>query len=173
MKHCVFSLVIFMTIILSSQNALTQIIDDPCPVPEAALGQTPTDLATVQADIDRYTLCLERAQLIKRLNDLATENDATLSGFGNRNPGLSLDERLLSESQEEENESETEAGTTWKILEIFGSAKKLEARLIKDASVIQVRAGELLPDGTRVEKVTPTEVIISDREEKSVLAWSN
>ena len=36
---------------------------DPCPAPEAALNQTPDDLAKVQADIDRFTLCVQRAQL--------------------------------------------------------------------------------------------------------------
>ncbi len=159
-----------MATILNYGPALAQVGEDPCPLPKTALRQTPTDLAAVQADIDRYTLCLERARLIKRLNDLATENDAMLAGFSSGNPGMTLNETLLSEPPQEAEQSEPEK--VWEILEIFGPVNELEARLMRDSAIIQVRAGELLPDGNSVDEITPTEVIISGNAGRSVLGWS-
>ncbi len=49
---------------------------DPCPAPEAALNASPDDLAKVQEDIDRFTLCVQRAQLLERLNESVVKNVA-------------------------------------------------------------------------------------------------
>ena len=55
---------------------------DPCPAPTAA-SATPDDLAKVQEDIDRFTLCVERAQLLERLNESVLKNhlDASRERF--------------------------------------------------------------------------------------------
>lgn len=47
---------------------------DPCPAPKEALDSTPDDLAKVQEEIDRFTLCVQRAQLVERLNESAIKN---------------------------------------------------------------------------------------------------
>lgn len=60
--------------------------ENPCPDPRAALSKTPNDLKVIQEDITRFTLCLQRAQLLARLNDLAEENVESLNA--------SLDQRL-------------------------------------------------------------------------------
>lgn len=51
---------------------------DPCPEPKSALANTPDDLAKVQEDIERFTLCVERAQLLDRLNESAAKTDETI-----------------------------------------------------------------------------------------------
>jgi type IV pilus biogenesis protein PilP len=62
---------------------------DPCPEPRDALENTPNDLKNIQEDITRFTLCLQRAQLLNRLNDLAKENlDTINSTFDERVTGL-------------------------------------------------------------------------------------
>lgn len=52
--------------------------NDPCPEPRQALGSTPDDLARIQEDITRFTLCVQRAQLLERLNELAKANIETI-----------------------------------------------------------------------------------------------
>ena len=55
--------------------------EDLCPLPSSAISQAPDDLSKVQADIDRFTLCVERAQRLQRLNDLALQNQEAISAF--------------------------------------------------------------------------------------------
>lgn len=47
---------------------------DPCPLPKETASSSPDDLAKVQEEIDRFTLCVQRAQLLERLNDSAIKN---------------------------------------------------------------------------------------------------
>lgn len=53
--------------------------ENPCPDPKRALSETPNDLKIIQEDITRFNLCLQRAQLLSRLNDLAAENLETIN----------------------------------------------------------------------------------------------
>jgi type IV pilus biogenesis protein PilP len=56
----------------------TQLTDNPCPEPKRALSSTPDDMAKIQEDITRFTLCVQRAQLLERLNELAQSNIETI-----------------------------------------------------------------------------------------------
>lgn len=64
---------------------------DPCPAPKDAIMSSPDDLAKVQEEIDRFTLCVQRAQLLERLNETALKGematDAAL-GLGGSIPGV-------------------------------------------------------------------------------------
>ncbi|NBX66760.1 MAG: type IV pilus biogenesis protein PilP [Proteobacteria bacterium] len=64
---------------------------DPCPAPKDAIMSSPDDLAKVQEEIDRFTLCVQRAQLLERLNETALKSematDAAL-GLGGSIPGI-------------------------------------------------------------------------------------
>jgi type IV pilus biogenesis protein PilP len=57
-----------------SSNGGESAASDPCPQPDPALVNAPDDLAKVQEEIDRFTLCVQRAQLVERLNDSAVQN---------------------------------------------------------------------------------------------------
>jgi len=52
-----------------------QLVGDPCPSPSKALASSPDDLAKVQEEIDRFTLCVQRAQLLERLNESTLKSD--------------------------------------------------------------------------------------------------
>jgi type IV pilus biogenesis protein PilP len=72
---CVLSL----SVTLFAQNARAQVgSGDPCPTPKEAVGDTPNSMARVQEDIDRFILCVERAQLLNRLNTLVESNTETI-----------------------------------------------------------------------------------------------
>ena len=59
--------------IFFSAHVLAQEIPDPCPMPEQLAKESPPDMATVQSDIDILKLCVERANLLKELNNLVVE----------------------------------------------------------------------------------------------------
>lgn len=51
---------------------------DPCPTPRQIKNNRPDDLAKVQEDIDRFALCVQRAQLLERLNESAERASQTV-----------------------------------------------------------------------------------------------
>lgn len=64
---------------------------DPCPAPKDAIMSSPDDLAKVQEEIDRFTLCVQRAQLLERLNETALKSEAATDvalGLGGSMPGV-------------------------------------------------------------------------------------
>lgn len=61
--------------------------NDPCPEPKTALSETPDNLAKIQEDITRFTLCVQRAQLLERLNELAQANIETIDSALNLTVG--------------------------------------------------------------------------------------
>lgn len=65
--------------------------DNPCPEPKKALASTPDDLARIQEDITRFTLCVQRAQLLERLNELATANIETIDSALNLTVSSQMD----------------------------------------------------------------------------------
>lgn len=174
--------------------AITPSSNDPCPLPSAEMSRTPDDLGKIQADIDRYTLCMERAQLLQRLNDLATENQNKLNqsnGISATNPGMQLgglpdfakQKEQLKESVSAAAVGETSsasaaapaapAASEWTIMKILGSGGGLSAQLGKSDGVLaRVQAGETLPDGARVLEVTATSVDISQDGETKSLRWN-
>src|SRR5690606_5999975 len=83
-----------------------------CPEPSDALGNVPSRLDELQADIDRYTLCLNRAELLLKLEDLRTQNNAGAgANAGMMLPG-SLTPAPLTEQQAGELLGEIPAATS-------------------------------------------------------------
>ena len=62
----------------SVSGANAQNTSDPCPEPKRAMNETPNNMARVQEDINRFILCVERAQLLERLNTLVEKNVETI-----------------------------------------------------------------------------------------------
>lgn len=176
---------------VATTPAQAQSADDPCPALEDILaGKTPDDLSLVQADIDRYTLCAKRAELLKRLNELTVENEKAVNrGMGDQNPGMTLGKGVPKTVSPpvvpavkippvapivpvEENEDQEIDDGRWKIVEIFGVSGKLQAKLTKsDRSVARVKAGTELPDGGRVVAITPVHVTIHNADGETELSW--
>lgn len=73
------ALCVFVTASAGAQEVITnEKNSDPCPSPKGAMANTPGDMAKVQEEIDRFTLCVERAQLVERLNTLVEKNLETV-----------------------------------------------------------------------------------------------
>lgn len=73
------ALCVFMTAAAGAQEIIpNEKSSDPCPSPKGAMANTPGDMAKVQEEIDRFTLCVERAQLVERLNSLVEKNLETV-----------------------------------------------------------------------------------------------
>ena len=149
-------------------------VSDPCPDSIEALSATPDDLSKVQADIDRFTLCVERAQLLKRLNDLALENQDDLQSLPLIDPTIQITplEMTPSEVQEGVVVQEQDQVVDWEILSIFGSGLDLSAKLInREGLFAQIKAGDELSDGRTVVDVTKTSVTLAQGKERDVIEW--
>lgn len=164
---------------------------DPCPLPSAAVMETPDDLAKVQADIDRFTLCMERAQLLQRLNELALENQEALMGYSPDNPGMKLDKKpadlpdfkkpAAAESSPPAlpvlggamPKTEEPPAVGWTVVSVFGSGGNLQARISSpEGSIEQVRTGDTLSDGSTVKTISVGRVVITDKSGKdTTLGW--
>lgn len=169
---------------------------DPCPEAISALNTAPDDLSKVQADIDRFTLCVERAQLLKRLNDLALENEENLAGVNLGNPGFNLDSGLGSNLPEFDRDTilnpqkqqpevqdydddeyappqqSAAPADNWAIQSIFGAGSELSAKIRKNnGELAQIKSGDVLEDGTRIVSITPVSVEISKGGDRRLLSW--
>jgi hypothetical protein len=73
-------LVFFFALLLSFLNITSShAADDLCPQDSATIKNAPGDVAGVQADIDRLNLCVERAKLLKQLDDISKQRADTLN----------------------------------------------------------------------------------------------
>lgn len=178
-----------------AQNALVM-GDDLCPDPSNAAKQTPDDLAGVQADIERFKLCLKRAELLKNLNDLALQNTDSLIGAGNLEDlaaqaldtlppvapsqlGVDEDGNSLDGSDSGDGNGDGSGGekadnrTPWMINDIYGAGNNLMARITSlDDEIANVREGDLLSDGSKVISISSVGVVIDDTEERIPLMWA-
>lgn len=150
--------------------------DDSCPLPENADSANPDDLAKVQEDIDRYTLCVQRAELLQQLNETEAESrknleealdlkSPTLSDVmggsaqmgGNMPPPPSGFEagQVASLNADSLDMGAGSGGfgalpvqsTEWQINSVSGQGRSLKAMLIApDGSLQRVQAGSVLPN---------------------------
>lgn len=170
---------------------------DSCPEPKKALARTPDDLAKIQEDITRFTLCVQRAQLLERLNALAESNIETIDSAlnltvnqtesGNAVPGImpSFPVPQMSESAAQmlvDDEPDYYAPTPsasvpyaseWRIRDIRGKGGQITAQLVNDQGVyLKVMQGETLPDnGGEIATLTNTSVRVRKNGETQSLKW--
>ncbi len=71
-KICVLAMMLIAVTSIQPVSA-EDVMSDPCPIPEEKAGENPLDLADVQSDIDILKLCVERANLLKTLNNLVKD----------------------------------------------------------------------------------------------------
>lgn len=184
MRSKLIFLFLMVCLPFSTSFAWAQDVNDPCPKAIDALSASRGDLSDIQADIDRFTLCVERAQLLKRLNDLALENEDDLMDLNMDGPGFEMDSNpfaniptfdpsILQERDETEFQEPSNFNINdWVILSIFGTGKDLNAKIARrDGSLAQVQTGDSLPDGTRISSVTATSVTLSANGELRTLTW--
>jgi hypothetical protein len=189
---------------IPSEEELSDTIDfdgtDPCPEPRQALGNTPNDLKKIQEDITRFNLCLQRAQLLNRLNQLAAENLETINS--------TLDEKLMGvvgnvempelppmpveapplpvnannggapsgqQTAQQLVPAPMAVSPTWSVREVTGRGGDLTAVLVDGMdNLVRVKRGDKLPETeTIVQRVTPTNVSVLKDGEVNQLSWTN
>jgi len=176
---------------------------DLCPEPKAALEEKAGDLARIQSDITRYTLCVQRAQLLQRLNELTIENIDTLDSAvtqisQNSFPKLDVaqieDIFMKNFSQEKisaiqvdqaptttDNTSPIPAPTplelkTWLIQNITGQGSELQAVLVSNQNdIVTVKSGDKIPNSkARVKNIKASGVILTTNNKENInLQWLN
>ncbi len=176
--------------LIGSGDEWGQTIDlkDPCPAPQTGSLPPGDDLSTLQADIDRFTLCAERADMLRRLNEATLgkdgaggeKADTTLENPGFRLRNMPRDNSKKVEiprvSEDDLRPPPTEKSTPppgeWVIVNIFGSGAGLQVRLRKDdGSVAQAKAGATLPDGWAVKQVSTSGVVLTKGGQEKTLTW--
>jgi type IV pilus biogenesis protein PilP len=181
----------------ASEDIVNKNVIDPCPTPENAIKTSPNDLAKVQEEIDRYTLCSERAQMLERYNESASKYNETIDGAlgyqtapnngvlglpeAQRNGLAPLPASALTDNTAADDPStnvdaaQAPKNTEWTISQVYGSSNNLQAKLKSpDGDEIKVRLGSQLPDdaGT-VLSITKSNVTIGDRKNSKKLEWAN
>lgn len=180
----------------SVESSLTQnniISSDICPEPKAALSNSPDDLSKIQEEITRLNLCVQRAQLLERLNSLVLNNIQTIDSAIEANFSLSMPEVSIppitaieiegvnsnnSPSlfvSEAENEDTSDA-TIWKIKNIKGGGDNMEAVLVdNNGYTLSVRIGDKLPNqsGGIIHSIGPMGVKVKIKSDVQRLQWMN
>lgn len=169
--------------------------NNPCPEPKKAMGSTPDDLAKIQEDITRFTLCVQRAQLLERLNELAESNIETIDTAlnltaqntldGNAVPGImpSVPMPQMSDSAAQLLQDEPQSNfapmpsqpqeSSWRIRNIEGKGGAISAQLVHgNGTLLKVKTNQALPEGSgRVISISQTSVRIEQDGQKQTLQW--
>jgi type IV pilus biogenesis protein PilP len=156
--------------------------EDPCPQPRAAYGNTPNDLKIIQEDITRFTLCVQRAQLLERLNSLAIENTDTIesalddsiesiaSEFAPQLPDITAP--TLPDIMPPQQPSAAISSSLWAIKDIRGQDGSLTATLVNSGRLVNVEKGDTLPDNDgEITTISATEVAIVKNGRTIRLGW--
>lgn len=83
-----FAVLLLAVMFVAGLSAPAVANDDLCPDVDAAKQQGPRDSSDMQASIERLNLCVERARLLKQLDDLARQRDEILRNVTNTSIGV-------------------------------------------------------------------------------------
>jgi hypothetical protein len=163
--------------------------DQLCPDAETLAKQSPETLADVQNDIDQIKLCVERAQLLKQLDDIAKQRQKILEEVTNPNapilsntnsgatipfPVISADALPPLEKKETLKEvmPAIDQVPQWRIRKIWGQDSILLAQMTNGQNlVLNVAKGDVLPDGQVVELISIKGVSLSQNGKIMDLKW--
>jgi type IV pilus biogenesis protein PilP len=144
--------------------------NDPCPaVSESLRKRSPDNLRLIQEDIMRYDLCVRRAQLLDRLNDLTSENMNLIESSIDAKIEEVIETTELNTDMLFPNNSQTNISETlpqlsvpelrinsneqlqWAVDQISGQAGDLEAKIIdRSGNIFYVKKGDTLPNSDSV-----------------------
>lgn len=163
-----------------------------CPEPQQALNDVPASPEKLQADIDRYTLCVSRAELLMQLNDLKNGPDSAvnamaLPGVDAGAPPPLTPEQTSQLLDQPDPLSLDVAGSGGKkaapppapaedvitVSEVRGVSGELKAR-VKDqeGNVALLGVGDQLTNGAEITAITATQVTVRKGGKTTMLDWS-
>lgn len=170
-----------------------------CPEPSSIATTAPADLAQVQGDIDRLTLCVKRAQLLSTLDKAIEEREKAKDNVNNQQGGMLDTLKPISPSAKDvssvmdkqkievrnmpkdspleamgtsNNETSSDKIQDWKIRRIWGAKGKTKAQLVQDNGVVAtVVKDDILPDGYVVVALSTVGVTIRKDGKSKDLSW--
>jgi hypothetical protein len=206
-NHCFFGMILIMVFILpyatnaqiSAPGSVVEVKEDRsnissdiCPEPKAALFNSPDDLSKIQEEITRLNLCVQRAQLLERLNSLVIKNIQTIDSAIEANFSLNMPEITIppitafevNGGMDTDNNAPSFSlssevvrnVTTWKIKDIKGGKNGMEAVLVDDSgNAVRLSVGDKLPDGSKgvVSSIGVTGVEVKINNKIQRLQWMN
>lgn len=151
-----------------------------CPNPAQALSDVPASAERLQADIDKYTLCLNRAQLLVQLEELRNKGDTPVDAMSLPGAGAPIPltpeqtDALLGDSETSAAKNDApETSLFPTVQDISGVNGQLVARVTTpDGDIETVRTGDTLSDGAQVTSITATQVIVRQDGKTTRLEWS-
>lgn len=165
-----------------------------CPEPANIATTAPADLAQVQSDIDRLTLCVERAKLLSELDKTIDDREKD-----NKNDLLDPLQPIMPQAAEvsrvmqqqnmgiapvpmaqpfdgnaaEDNTQDADTGNEWKIRRIWGAKGNTKAQLVKGGGIVAtVVKNDILPDGFVIVELSTIGVTIRKDGKAHELGWS-
>ena len=153
--------------------------DTLCPDPQIESSVVPSDLARVQEDIDRLSLCVERTKLLQKLNELSNESKIGVQPLSAAAIDPSFLKPVTADSLAKATNSIIDEKPfqnkpkDWVIRRVWGQGGKLQAQLVSGEGVLAtVKTGEKLTDGAKVEEISVRGVKIKKKNGKvKQLGW--
>jgi type IV pilus biogenesis protein PilP len=191
MRLFVLTVIMVLGFSLSMNAQAQQFGDELCPSPDTALKQTPDDLSSIQSDIERFSLCVKRAELLQSLNSLAQKNKESLLGMpdiqaiteeaiGALPPLAPVDNaftaedfaRTLGNDNDGTEVAMEDTRTPWLVNDIYGVGTNLKARITStEGEIANVREGDMLSDGLEVFSISRTGIVLRG-DENIRLDWA-
>lgn len=173
----------FLALLLYAPFVMAE--DRLCPDIETLRTQTPDTMTGVQADIDRMKLCVERAKLLRQLDDIAKQRQDILKKVTKQDSGASMPAMLvpipslsasalptLERAAEAEQIVPVQSQPSWSVRKIWGQGGEMRAQLSDGTGVLlNVAQGDVLPDGALVEKLSVKGVTLSTGGKSRDLTW--
>lgn len=177
--------------------------DDLCPDANTEKHQSPDNVTDVQASIEKLNLCVERAKLLKQLDDIARERDEILtkvtspvmpmSSVGGIPPlsganlpplptdvtGLRPGDVRVTQAAGNPFDAAAQAVSSviktpsWKVRKIWGQGNAMRAQLSDGGTLLNVVKGDTMPDGRLVESVSIKGVAVSQKGKITELPWDD
>ena len=164
--------------------------DNLCPDTASRKELAVNDMADVQFDIDRLGLCLQRARLLQQIDEtvkkreqirqqplVATGNvfNTGLGGLPSMPaiPPLSADKiaaALPGGNAMPKMAAPVPLGE-WKIQRIWGQGNTMQAQLVRDDVIANVKVGDILPSGERIAELSVRGVMMEHGKTRTSLGW--
>ena len=169
----------------------------PCPDPDQLASAVPSDMSTVQGDIDRLTLCVERANLIQQLDELIkkreemlnppAKEDRSSNQFDRRSDRSARLQQIRRDQMDYIPKLDSEQLVTnqgdqkpplenpkWFVQDIKGSGDRLTAQLQdENGRMVTVSLGDQLPTGQVVSNISVIDgVAVKENGDSVNLPWA-
>lgn len=178
---------ILMAVIIGLAGPSLARADMLCPDTANESDLAVKDMSDVQFDIDRLELCLQRAQLLQKIDETVKKREQLrnqplgLNGsmsMGSASippmpglPTLSADKIAMPVIEAVKEPIIPVVQQDWKIQRIWGQGSAMQSQLVRDDVIANVKVGDVLPTGERVAEVSVRGVILDSGSGRKPLVW--